>query len=55
MRNVGDESLLFRARFRGHLRVIYDNELACLRELALVFPKLGGQLFHGRQPPVLSP
>ena len=55
VRDALGEARLFRARFRGHLRVVYGNELARLRELALVFPKLVGQLLYRGQPPVLSP
>ena len=32
-----------------------QKRIARLRELALELPKLGGQLFHGCQPTVLSP
>ncbi len=55
VRDAFGEPRLFRARFRGHLRVVYGNELARLRELALVLPKLVGQLLDRSQPPVLSP
>src|SRR6185437_14913904 len=47
------EPILFRARFRGKLGVVNENELARLRELVLGFPKLGGQLLYRCEAAVL--
>ena len=42
------------ARFRGQLVVVNGNELARLRELALVFLKSRCQLYERQQPPVFA-
>jgi hypothetical protein len=41
-------------RFRGQLVVVNGNELARLRELALVFLKSRCQLYQRQQPPVFA-
>jgi len=44
VRDLLGKSLLLGTRFIGHLGVIYDDELADLRELAVILSEAGRQL-----------
>jgi hypothetical protein len=48
------EALDLRARFGRQLRVVNGNEVARLRELALLLPKAGCQLYERREPAMLA-
>jgi hypothetical protein len=48
------EALDLRARFGRQLGVINRNELARLRELVLLLPKTGGQLYERSKPAMLA-